>query len=263
MSDTETQQTNSEVSSSAESQSVASVNPPKKSLLKIYIGAAILVVLIILGVMYQLEKEGRSPTNIFGSIIENQRAGAVVAVVNGEKIINSELDISISQFTQMATFQGVDVNDAGIQAEIKDQALDVLINTELLKQSAAEKNITVSDAQVDEKIEAVKTDMGGEEALLARMEELNISYDKLRADIKDEILIQTLLEDIFAEKGISVSEEEITALYEGSGGEEAGLPPLEEVREQVEAQVRATKEQQAIDEYLSEMRAAAEIEVVS
>jgi hypothetical protein len=39
------------------------------------------------------------------------------------------------------------------------------------------------------------------------------------------------------------------------------LPPLEEVRDQVEAQIRSSKEQEVIDAYLSTLKAEAEIQI--
>ena len=137
----------------------------------------------------------------------------------------------------------------------------MLVNTELLKQAASEKGINISDEAVSERLEGIKTEIGGEEVLNERMTSLGITEDRLYKDVRDELTIQQLLETVFEEAVIEVTEEEVSALYQGAGGEEAGLPALEEVREQVEAQVRASKEQVAIDNYLTELKELAEIEI--
>lgn len=224
-----------------------------------YVAAVIVVAVIILGVLYFLEKEGRSSTNIFGSIISSQEANTVVAVVNGEEIVNSELSTSIQQFSQAAAAQGVDVTSPDAQVEIRSQALDVLINTELLKQAAAEQGITVSEEATASRLDTIKSDIGGEDVLAERMEALGITAERLESDVKDEIMIKELLDSLFLEAGIAVTEEEIAEVYANAGGAEAGLPALEEVQPQIEAQIKASKEQAVIDKYLGELKAEAEI----
>lgn len=235
----------------------------KKSMTKVYIGSLVFVLIIILGVLFLLEKEGRSSTHLFTSIIASQEANKVVAIVNGQEILNSELDTSIEQFQQIATAQGMDITDADVSAEIKKQALDILINTLLLKQKAIEKGISISDEEVTERLAAITEDLGGEEALKERMVELEIEEEKLKSDVRDELLIQSLLDDFFAEKGVEVSDEEIEAMYETAGGEEAGLPSLEEARDLIKNQIVANKEQAVIDESLATFREEAEIEIMN
>lgn len=238
------------------------VHKTAKKSAKSYVVAGLVVLLIIFGVLYLLEKEGRSSTNIFAGVLASQEAKAVVVVINGEEVVNSELEVSIQQFSLAAEAQGVDINDPEAKAEIRDQALDVLINTKLLKQVAAENNTEVSDDEVSERLSAIETDMGGAEVLEARMLELDIDADQLRKDIHDEILIQKVLDTVFAEANIEVTEEEVVALYDGAGGEEAGLPALDDVRAEIEAQIRSTKEQAAIDAYLNVLKEEAEVEVI-
>ena len=103
--------------------------------------------------------------------------------------------------------------------------------------------------------------MGGAEQLATRMEELGITSEQLDHDIRDEIIIQQLIDKKFAEADFTVSEEEILATYEQVGGEEAGLPPLEEVREQVVAQITNSKEQAVVDAYITELKESADIDI--
>lgn len=226
-----------------------------------FVAPVVIVGVFLLGVLYLLEKEGRSKTNIFGDMIAAQEAGKTVAVVNGEEIVNAELDTSIKQFTQVAVAQGMDITNPAAQTQIRDQALEVLINTELLKQAAAERGHAVSEEDVTARITAIEEELGGAETLAERMATLDISEEQLRDDVKDELLIQMLLDDLFAEAAIEVTDEEVAEVYEIAGGEAAGLPALEEVQEQVREQIVASKEQEVIDTYLGEIREEAEIEI--
>ncbi len=246
----------------SETEEASSEAASKKSNVKLYVAAIVAVVVIILGALYLMEKEGRSSTNIFAGLLAKQEANAVVATVNGEEIVNSQLNTSIQQFSQAATAQGVDISSPDVQREIRSQALEVLVNTELLKQAAEEQGVAVTDEEVTERLNTITNDIGGEEVLAERMEVLGINPDQLQSDIKDEITIQKLLNIIFVDAGVSVSEEEISEVYDNAQGAGAELPALEEVRVQVEAQLKASKEQAAIDDYLSTLKAEAEIEIV-
>jgi FKBP-type peptidyl-prolyl cis-trans isomerase (trigger factor) len=166
----------------------------------------------------------------------------------------------MQQFAQMAQAQGVDLTTPEAQAEIRGQALDVLINTELLKQSASEEGITVSDEQAQERRDNIVSELGGEEALQARIQELGIPEGDLMSDIEEELLIQAYLDSIFAQSEISVSDEEVQEVYDQAGASGGELPPLEDVRPQVEQQIITTKEQEIIDQLLIDLKAEAEIE---
>jgi|AntRauTorcE11897_2_1112592.scaffolds.fasta_scaffold00551_14 FKBP-type peptidyl-prolyl cis-trans isomerase (trigger factor) len=238
----------------------------QKSKTGLYVAAVVIVVVTLLIVLFMLEKEGRSSTGLFDSYLAGQENGAagqddstVVAVVNGEDITGADLNTSIQQFNQAAVAQGADTSSPEVAADIRSQALDVLVNTALLRQAAREQGIEASSDAVDERLVTIQADIGGEEALLARISELGLTYEELEADIAEEVIIQTLLDGLFVEAEIAVTEEEIQSVYDAAGGTEAGLPPLEEVRDQVVAQVRSSKEQEIIDAYLSTLEGDAEV----
>jgi hypothetical protein len=228
--------------------------------LKWIIAAVVAVVLVIAGVLYQLEKEGRSSTTLFTALIAKQEANRVVATVNGETIKGADLNTSIEQFSQMATAQGVDITNPEAQADIRKQALEVLVNTKLLKQEAVTRGVSVTEAEVSSRLDAIRVEIGGEAVLAERMAALGINTERLQNDITDELTIQKLLDQVFAEAKIEVSEEEIASVYEGAGGEKAGFGTLAEVREQVVAQLTASKEQAVIDDLLTKLKEGAEIE---
>ena len=234
----------------------------KKKPVTMYVLAFVIVAITLLIVLFLLEKEGRSSTGIFDNYFAAQENSAVVATVNGNEIRNSDLTTSIEQFTQAAVAQGVDVSNPEIKNEIRAQSLDVLINTQLLKEEALEQGITVTQEEATERLELIESEIGGADVLNERMETLGLDREKLESDIRDEILIQTLLDQVFVDAEITISEEEIQAVYDSAGGADAGLPALEEVRTEVESQIRSSKEQAAIDEFLSELKEEADIVIL-
>jgi peptidyl-prolyl cis-trans isomerase SurA len=224
--------------------------------------AVVLVVVALLAVLFRLEKEGRVETNLFSGIIASQEANAKVAVVNGEALRKTDLTVSADQLAQAATAQGLDPNDPEVRAQIESQALEMIVNTELLTQVAAQKEIVIEDSVVAERITAIETDAGGAETLDARLAEFDITREMLTADVTTELTIRALLDSVFVDADMTITEEEIVTVYESAGGPDAGLPPLDEVRSQITAQLQQVREQAAVEEYLVSLREGADIEIL-
>lgn len=228
-----------------------------------YYAVAVAIVVVLLGgLVYVMEQQGRLQTGIFSGVQKMVAGKTSVATVNGNKITRYDLDISVAQISAGAVAQGADIANPEIKAQIQTQAIDMLVNTELLKQEAASRGITITDEQVTERLETLKTDVGGEEVLAERMKEFKIDEKTLVRDIKNELTIQALLDIVFAEKSIAVTDAEITEFYNAAGGAEAELPPLAEVREQIEAQIKSTKEQEVVTAFVEELRGKGTVEIL-
>lgn len=231
-----------------------------------YAIAAVIIALMMAGVWYVLERDGRVTTSIFtGDGAGLFRSGSEVAagpaaIVNGVTLTAERLQPSIDQITQNAVMQGADPADPEVAVLIRQQALEMLINTELLMQAAAADGIEVSDEEVAARLAQIEEQVGGPEALELELADAGVSVAQLRDDIVTEITIQTLLTQVVGEGAIEVTEAEIVELYDAAGGEAAGIPPLSEVRDQVIAQIQQTKEQDIVQEYLAMLRLNAEIE---
>jgi FKBP-type peptidyl-prolyl cis-trans isomerase (trigger factor) len=220
------------------------------------------VVVALAGILYALEKDGRVNSNVFSGIIDSQEAQSGVAVVNGEVITEAELAVASTQLAQAAAAQGADPADPTIQATIRSQALDLMIGTTLLTQTAAAEGVTVADEEVAERLAAIEADAGGAEALATRMQEFGITMETLEADVRSELIISKLLDTVVTEEDTVITDEEINAAYEGAGGSGAELPPLEDVRTQIETQLQQAKGKAVIDEYVGQLRADADIEII-
>ena len=231
-----------------------------------FIVSLLAILAVVAGLWYALERTGVVPTSVltstFGHTPAETGENRPVAVVNGTNITASEFNEALEQNLQAAQQQGADPNNPQIMATIESQALDSLINSELLRQAALGAEISVSEEDIDARITEIEAELGGAEELAARMEEIGIDMATLREDIENELLIQTLLESELELDAIVVNDEDVTAFYEQAGGEEGGLPPLADVEEQIESQLRLQEEQQLVQEFLSELRNAADIEVL-
>lgn len=228
---------------------------------KYTVATLVLVLVALLALMYALEDQGKLNTGLFSGVQQQVSKYTAAAKVNNESISEYDLNISVTQLSSGAAAQGADITDPAVQEELQTQALDMLINTELLKQEAANRGIAATEEEVNARLETLKTDVGGEEVLNQRMEEFGINKKTLLRDIRNELTIQKLLDEVFKEKTVSVTEEEISAFYEQAGGAGAGLPALEEVKTQIEAQIKASKEQGVVTTLIEELRGKAQIEM--
>ena len=229
---------------------------------KYTIVAGFLVIVALLAFAYLLEQKGRIHTGMFTGVDKILATYKAVAKVNGEKISQRDLDISMSQIKAGAEAQGTDVTDPKVVEQIQKQSLDMLVNTELLKQDAATRGITISEEDITARIETLKKDVGGEDVLKDRMKQFGVDEKTLRRDVKNELTIQALLDKEFEAKGIKITDEEIKAFYEQAGGEKAGLPKLAEVKDKIEQQLKGTKQQEVVTTLIDELRKKATIEVL-
>ncbi|MFN3693015.1 MAG: SurA N-terminal domain-containing protein [Candidatus Paceibacteria bacterium] len=255
--------TNPPVMSAAGAAPTAAVAVTRSLVLKQY-GIAFFIVAIMGGVLwYLLEKQGRVETGVFDKITSLVRLEPAAVKVNGEKIPQSLYQKNYEQLSLQAASQGANVTDPATTEQIKKQTIDVLVNSALLKQAARNAGIVVTDEQITSRYQGIVDAQGGEEALASRMAELNITKDGLMQDIEDEILIQTHLDATIDLSKIEVTKEEVDAFYKSvTSNPEVQVPPLEEVRAQVEQEIRYGKQQELISEYIDTLKKDAEVEVL-
>jgi hypothetical protein len=223
----------------------------------------VIVVIALLVVLFQLERQDRVGTNVFGSMIAALEANAPIATVNGDDIKMADVESGIEQLTQAAIQQGFDTTDPEVQAEVRSQAIDMMINTKLLEQEAVKNDITINEEAVNARINELAEAAGGQEALLERLAEFEIDEAQLRTDVQEELTIRALLDTVFSDAGTAVTEEEIVAVYQNAlaANGDQPLPPLADVSAQIEQQLQQTKEQEAIETYVQRLRAGADIAI--
>jgi hypothetical protein len=235
---------------------------PTKFNFKAYGAMVVGILVIAAGLLFILEKEGRTSTGIFAGLISSMEDGEPAARVNGVEIPKSDFTSSFNQLIEMSAAQGAVVSDEALVEQLRTQAIETLVNAELLRQAAIAAGMTVTDEEVDARFNEIQEGLGGAAALAARMAEFGVTEASLRRDIENEFLIQGLFDANIDSSNIVATEEELFFLYNQAGGTEAGLPPMAEIRDQIEAQIIFEKEQGLISEFIEDLRVEAEIEVL-
>jgi len=235
-----------------------SVDSGKKVLVRNYAIATLIIVLMGGGLWLVLESQGRVSTNYLDAFANRGPA----AVVNGVEISREDFEANRSQVQESATGQGADINDPEVMTQINNQAIETLINTELLRQEAQELNITVSNEEISARRSEIVEQVGGEEMLATRMTEIGITEEGLVSDIRDELIIQKLFAQEANTGSIEVTQQEIDEVFaQVSAGQEVEVALDDETRELIVTNIRLSKEQTLVTEYIETLRAGANVEI--
>jgi len=183
------------------------------------------------------------------------------ARVNGEDITMAELE---EYEEQIAVGQGFDIAslEEGDRIQLQEQALDTLISRTLVRQAAANVGITASDADVDERMEGIKSQFEGDAAYQEALSQEGLTESGLRSRIAADMVIQSYIEQTLNLDSIVATEEEIGAEYELAASQNEGFPELSAVREQIESSIIQEKQQQMITQHIQGLYAEAEVEVL-
>lgn len=231
-----------------ESSNVSGVKKYKTILL------GLLAVVIVAGVAYSVMNVSRVSDN----------KDSIAAKVNGENVLQSELQQRFDQETQRAISQGVEVdtNNPVITAQVKSRILEDIINTKLLLQAAKESGVKIDSGAVNSKITLVEQQVGGKEALLAELLKVEMDENEFREEVLNQLTIQQyLLENIDVDL-IVVTDEDIALAYEQASAVQENMPPLSEIKEQINSQLVGEKQQELLSTLIESLRAKAEIEIL-
>lgn len=188
-----------------------------------------------------------------------------VAEVNGSEISREKFERTyLSQFQQAA----FDVQMAGEtfdQEEFKRELVESMIDLELLIQEADRREFIATDQAVDEMVTLLAEDnsLESEDVLYEIYEEQGMSRDQLREELTQQIKLDQLISD--QSEGLTISEDQIIELYEEllviyeEIEQEGELPSMEELRGDLETQIRYQGENQLIMELIEQLRGESEI----
>lgn len=190
-----------------------------------------------------------------------------VAEVNDTEISKDEfLSVFENQYQQM-TMQAQMSGQPVDEQQLKEQTLEGLVGSELLRQEAVERGLEVSDAEVDEALTGfAEQNQVSDDEFISAMGEQGMDRDDVLEQIEKQLIVEKLIVDEYGE--FTVTDQEIEAGYQQlaeqqtmSGGGQAGggLPPLEQVRGEVEEQLVAEQQAQAMQELSEKLREDADV----
>ena len=186
----------------------------------------------------------------------------VVATVNDTELTGEDfVTLYQVQFQQMA-MQAQMTGEEPDQEQLRSQTLNSMIDSELLVQDATERGYEATDDEVNEMLEqtAQSNQMESVDQLFDQFAEQGITEEQLRNDAQTQLLVEELIAN-----DIEVAEptdDEVEALYEqmnagAEGGEDLSL---EEIRPELETQIREQNQSQAVGAHVEDLREGADVQ---
>jgi peptidyl-prolyl cis-trans isomerase C len=137
-----------------------------------------------------------------------------VAVVDGSSIPKADFDREVSLVEQRLMNAGKPLIDSQL-SKLKQEVLEQLINRELLYQESQRRGIKVRQAEVDEKLEAMKKNFPAEADFESVLNEAHLSEVELKSQIERGLAIDEFITGKLVEK-VTLSEEEVKAYYQSN-----------------------------------------------
>ena len=185
----------------------------------------------------------------------------VVARVNGEEVSRAELELLEAQ---IAVGQQIELTalDSASPQQLQAQAIETLVSNALIRQAAQASGAVASEADVDAQITTIKGQFADEAQYQAALSAEGITESVLRSQIATDIAVGAYLEQTVDFDSVVVSQEEINAVYQQEAAVTAELPPLAEVRDQIEAFISQQKQRELVAALVQELRADAEVQIL-
>ncbi|WP_299262045.1 peptidylprolyl isomerase [uncultured Kushneria sp.] len=138
----------------------------------------------------------------------------VVAVVNDEAIMSSDLDQRVSQVRQQMQSRNIGMPD---QEELRDQVLSRMITEQIELQMAERANLSVSDSDLNQAMRGVaqRNNMTLEQ-FVDRVEQEGMSYAQVREQVRRELLITQVQQRSVASQ-VNISDREVDQYLKQAG----------------------------------------------
>ncbi len=164
----------------------------------------------------------------------HNRDASNVASVNGAQITSTDF-----------------VRAAGEQ----DQALQSLIDQKLIQQEAKKEKVSIPDSQITSEINAIKQQLGTPQQFQAALKRANLTEAQLRDQIRTKDLAQKM-----GAKNITVTDDEAQTYYNQNKAQ-FGSQSFDQSKDQIKTQLLQQKQNEAIQTWISDLRAKAKIAV--
>ncbi|MBD3282596.1 MAG: hypothetical protein GF387_03275 [Candidatus Portnoybacteria bacterium] len=222
----------------------------KKSII---ITIVVVLLIIVAGAIYFLSPEGFIPK-------KGEKGGNAVAIVNGEEISQEEYN---SAESQIAANQGIDLGsvDEETKQQIQNQAINNLVSQTLLSQAIENSDVAISEQEINNQIQIIKDRFDSEDAFNQALSAQGMTEEDLRSQIELSLSQQAYFDQELNLSSVEASEEEVASKYEEVAANQE-VPPLEQVRDQVEQLIVQEKQQDLINDHVEELRAEADIQIL-
>ena len=134
-----------------------------------------------------------------------------VAVVNGSVITKANFDREMASVQRRLLRRGRP--PSGSQPDMKKEALERLINRELLYQESQKKGVKIDKAAIDEQMKTLKGRFTDDAQFKDVLSKMNTSVASIRSQFRQGLAIQEFIDTEIAQK-VTISEKDLKAYYD-------------------------------------------------
>lgn len=185
-----------------------------------------------------------------------------VAIVNGEDIPLSQLQLQLGQLQSTYEQQGVPLPQGGELTQLRQQVLDRLVQQTLVLQESEARGITAEESEVQEQYDQAVASFPDKETFEDTIESEGLTEEDFRELISKNIRIEKMLNAVVDEANLeSPTEDEVQQLYD-QANQQQQLPPLDEIRAQIEEELVLQKENEVLLNFVNDLQEAGDIQIL-
>lgn len=177
----------------------------------------------------------------------------VVANINDVELTGEMYNLIYVQTKIQLNQFGQDISDVD---QVKELAIDGLINQEIIKQDAKRAGIHVSEEELISEFEAIKSD--NEDQFHAFLERYHLTEEAFKDQLQFALTHDKYIESELPP--IEITDEEVEEVYHELKEDNQEIADLESVEEQLKRELMIQKEQEKLQERLEELKDQATIE---
>lgn len=188
-----------------------------------------------------------------------------VAEVNGEKISRKSYNEMLAVVAGQGVLSGADFDDENTRNEMKRTALTATIDNTILLQAARESGVTADEEKVNEQILSVSIQIGGEEKFAEELKKAGLTEDKYRESVRDQLLLNTYIEQTVDKNAIEISEGDMRSFYDErtkTAPEGTEIPKFNDSKEMITDFLRNQRFQELVIAHIESLRNSAEIKKI-
>jgi parvulin-like peptidyl-prolyl isomerase len=186
-----------------------------------------------------------------------------VAVVNDKEIFGSDYNSLLSSIQGQMMQMGQDPTSKEAAEQAKNQTIDNLVGQTLLLQEADKQNYTVSEDDINKRLDEVKKQFKTKKEFEAALQKSGMDLKTFKTQIADDIKLNQYVEKEMPAG--EVSDEEIQKAYDqyAEQGKSAGqeVPKFEDVKPQIQQSLQQQKQQEKLAKQVAELKKNAKIDI--
>ena len=161
-------------------------------------------------------KDGSAEGSIGQTETYLNKEDSMIAKVNGTPITSGEVEQELRNIVTQYQNNMPPDQLLQLQPKLRTQALENLINTQLLFREADRKGITPSSEAINTELDGIISRFPSPEAFQQQMTKVGISREQMVKDIEQQLKVTALVKEALVAVETTVTNEEVSQFYQGN-----------------------------------------------